>query len=1190
MDHVQLNDEKTREQAILAAKKRLESFQFRRANNKAPSPQTWSPKSHSRSHSRNSSISSLSISTSTSSTLSSASDLSSSSSSNEPRPSSLNGGRQRPTSHHRRRSSVSTRVESAELMGVTLPELPASSSEENGIFGDKDSLRRRALLALEGKSDLDSPTSTVEIPVLESPSVESKPFEFPGKPSSTTSPPFAPNNPFASKRDSFGKHFSLSVSLKDQLHTLMEEEEEEEEQLLPTSRSAEPLSSTKSAFQDTSDELESSDIAADTTMTMDTPEVSVTTPSPAPNRHRPTNLVLRPLSLTPSPPVYCLPSPAPTPSPRTNGLRSLTLSPDPDNSTPIRSGEGRRQRSLVLTPSPSPASVMSLRRQSMFSPASPLADGSQAASKRSSISYIRSGPSPTPSTKAAASLPTPGATPTTEKRLSISSTTSDTESLAGSERSVGANDPAFLYHSHATLLARITDLERALHARPRSRASSIHSDFSASPSEPSDEMLQLVTDLKSERDELTRDIEGWRQRVADMQRVQGVLERRVESERRESWLKGERMGVLEVEKESLARQLKEKQEALESLQLKLSSVTTQLDKISAAHVAKLQELEDVSEQLEGSKAEAGKARDMEQELAFLRNALFEERKVREGLEGQLEMAGLLDTPTPNSGDHHVFSRMPNRVMAKVASRSSGLGFTSIDSEGSYTDVESVDDHRSKGPFTLKSVEEEPEDMEGCMSDEEDGLAGYEDERDSDISFQSPGSASSSFDGDLPRTTSHLRLLARSPSYEVPHSACASPSPSPTPSPTPCATPVPNKDAFSKLWTFPRGVQSQSSPQREPEKVDHFFGCLEDVDDSPPLPTVKKLGDKSVFSQSLRMLDDYDDDDSLPPFVIPAQVGDSKMLLDVVMEEDEEEDEIQGEEYEGGVKFTFSAPQLQPQVTQSQTPSPPLSSRPKTPVSRIPTPRKSITNNSSFDKDLSPPSPVTPMRSAFSFPAGPEAFITPPNPRLAPTSRIPAPSRIPPPTPPRFSATSKQRTTTFIPAPHRKPVPAYNSAVKPANTKRGSTAEVAVNLSPKSSRNMNAADVNVNDCPFPSLASAPHVSHRFPVNTNISEHAINTDVVQPPSLSARFSFQKLTNLIPMPSLWSPRRRQAVIEDEIETLNADTEKRQRGYVSKEQQLAKLRARMASEYHPVSGWQSQLEGASEQCSRCDGGLISL
>lgn len=79
-------------------------------------------------------------------------------------------------SHHRRHSSVSTRTESAELMGVSLPKLPSSNSDNNVNLGDRDSIRRRALLALEGKPD--TSFSKVEIPEIGTPDLEKPSFDF----------------------------------------------------------------------------------------------------------------------------------------------------------------------------------------------------------------------------------------------------------------------------------------------------------------------------------------------------------------------------------------------------------------------------------------------------------------------------------------------------------------------------------------------------------------------------------------------------------------------------------------------------------------------------------------------------------------------------------------------------------------------------------------------------------------------------------------------------------------------------------------------------------------------------------------------------------------------------------------------------------------------------------------------------
>ena len=62
------------------------------------------------------------------------------------------------------------------MMGVAVPDLPTSLSDDNIHMGDKDSVRRRALWALEGKPDV--PYSKVEIPELSALDNEKKAFEF----------------------------------------------------------------------------------------------------------------------------------------------------------------------------------------------------------------------------------------------------------------------------------------------------------------------------------------------------------------------------------------------------------------------------------------------------------------------------------------------------------------------------------------------------------------------------------------------------------------------------------------------------------------------------------------------------------------------------------------------------------------------------------------------------------------------------------------------------------------------------------------------------------------------------------------------------------------------------------------------------------------------------------------------------
>jgi hypothetical protein len=126
--------------------------------------------SHSRSHSRHTSSVSVSLSAPS---VSSLPPVSTSSPPASPPPTTSSSKR---SSHHRRRSSVSTRRESAEIMGVTLPTFSASSSEDNINLGDKDSIRRRALLALEGRTEVGA-FSRVEIPELNTPDIEKR-FDF----------------------------------------------------------------------------------------------------------------------------------------------------------------------------------------------------------------------------------------------------------------------------------------------------------------------------------------------------------------------------------------------------------------------------------------------------------------------------------------------------------------------------------------------------------------------------------------------------------------------------------------------------------------------------------------------------------------------------------------------------------------------------------------------------------------------------------------------------------------------------------------------------------------------------------------------------------------------------------------------------------------------------------------------------
>ena len=71
----------------------------------------------------------------------------------------------------------------------------------------------------------------------------------------------------------------------------------------------------------------------------------------------------------------------------------------------------------------------------------------------------------------------------------------------------------------------------------------------------------------------------------------------------------------------------------------------------------------------------------------------------------------------------------------------------------------------------------------------------------------------------------------------------------------------------------------------------MFECLEDVDDkSQTSEPCQAMDNKSFFSQRLQVADDNDDDE-MPPFVLPVQgqANDGhKDMLEVVIEEDEDE--------------------------------------------------------------------------------------------------------------------------------------------------------------------------------------------------------------------------------------------------------------------------------------------------------------
>jgi hypothetical protein len=796
-------------------------------------------------------------------------------------------------------------------MGVSLPALSTSSSEDNVSLGDKDSVRRRALWALEGKPSADG-FSPVEIPELNTPEIERRISElrtdahFPvfrihSSFIAASKPSFPPPmssfssglSGLANMRDSFGNRPTSSI--KDQLHTLVEEEEEEEEEEEPQGPSS------PSASADTS------------------PSAVPTSPTPSRARHRPAVLSLRPLSLSPEKLLSTnngeLPTPTPTPNPsKLSGLKSLTLTTSPPNliSSPpsdgVLSSAPALHRRCVVAPPIITSSASLFRRRSTDNVSSGSSDPFEASRRRSSISYKSS----------FHGLPTPELTPTTDHRISIGS---DSDHSRPSSLS---NEQHFLYQSQTTLITRISELERALAFRTQSCPVSLAaSEICLLNPAPTDEMLSFIADLKAERDELKRDIDGWRTRVADLQKQIGALTHRVDAERREAWLARDRVGLLEIESRAAIREREESSAAVSGLKAELATVE-----------AELQAMLD----------EAARNKEAAFELERVKVELAEERRRRVELEMMLEELSL------NASTPVVPAR---RVM-------------SIDSLSSATDVESLDGHMLTGS-ELKAVQEVDEDEEP-YSDQENHLIGYEDEEEGDESFISYDGSSFSSLEDITRSTAHL----------IPSGVS---SPSRTPSPA-CNPTHARHYSLSREWSFPlKGVPNLVSPQHVPEEIDRFFGCLEDLGDSPPTPAAAPEA-TNPFSRSFFTAIE-EDGNGLPPFVLPADVGtevdsppteDSSLYagsgLDVVLEEEEPEevtdvgteDEFIGEEDEGGIRFTFKVPPGFASPESSETPS---TTPVLTPVGQklVPFHEPAIENNDDTPFPFSVTSPVSRARAS-----------------------------------------------------------------------------------------------------------------------------------------------------------------------------------------------------------------------------------
>ncbi|KAG9053988.1 hypothetical protein FS842_006543 [Serendipita sp. 407] len=474
--------------------------------------------------------------------------------------------RSRPTSHHRRRSSVSTRRESAEVMGFSAQDDAATAAaSKESITSSRVDSHLRALFALEGRtSPGSSPLATTSFAKVDLPDFgadtdklsdstaafahsSSSSANANAKPHSTS---FSTNNSLAGKRDSFGKLLApVAVGTKKELQTLLEEDEGE-----------------------------------------DSDSETGAVPVPA-TRHRPRSLNLRSSLILRSQSASTLPTPSPTPSTaRTPKLKSLTLAASSGvQSSPnaLQLSAPKRSSTLVISssvPLLSAAELEMTHRQSSISYRKPSSLIQQHAISDAALSSLFLGLPPTMNNIGGSSTTSsPAHSPRSKTLTPTMSPTMGRRSVSGSGSysgtSMGSPTPSrrsksptellvtqssYLAQSHASLLARISELEAAL-----LRATSASPALTTS--EPSEELLEMLSDLKAERDQLKRSLNVLTERFGELEKTLTSLGRKLDHEKREAWVSKEKLRVKEEEMNVLTNEKEILQEEVEELRSLLGS-------------------------------------------------------------------------------------------------------------------------------------------------------------------------------------------------------------------------------------------------------------------------------------------------------------------------------------------------------------------------------------------------------------------------------------------------------------------------------------------------------------------------------------------------------------------------------------------------------------------------------------------
>jgi len=268
-------------------------------------------------------------------------------------------------------------------------------------------------------------------------------------------------------------------------------------------------------------------------------------PSPLPQRHRPASLKLRPLSLRSA---AALPTPSPTPPMRNSAkLKSLTLASaiivqattlgPPKRSSAVVPGGSPMLNSIELDTSLQRSNSVGRRNPDSARPGRLMPDTSS-----SSLS-----PSPSPRFGARGRSPSPG---------------------RSSTHSPDDAHTAYLTQSHTSLLARIADLENALTIR----------DDRSEPvlTEPSEELLEMLADLKTERDNLKKELDDAHTKTVEHEKLVTILSRRVDNERREVWVTKEKLAIAEAASKVIEEERDELRAQVDKLTDMLSALKSDL--------------------------------------------------------------------------------------------------------------------------------------------------------------------------------------------------------------------------------------------------------------------------------------------------------------------------------------------------------------------------------------------------------------------------------------------------------------------------------------------------------------------------------------------------------------------------------------------------------------------------------------